>query len=78
MPENTDVASLTKTEALAVLVEDLGQVPLERIRLHRLPDMAEEKDVVELTEDDSLDGGDVFPVFSLKLRDLFEELDRRA
>jgi len=32
----------------------------------------------ELGEDDSLDGGQVLPGFSLPLRDLFAELERRA
>jgi len=36
------------------------------------------EDSVELTEHDTLDGGDLLPGFSLKLRDLFSELDRQA
>ena len=36
------------------------------------------EEVSELGEDDTLDGGDVLPGFSLPLRDLFAELDRQA
>jgi Uma2 family endonuclease len=34
--------------------------------------------VIELTESDRLDGGDVLPGFSLELRELFAELDRHG
>lgn len=42
------MATQTTIETVAELVEDLGGIPLERIRMHPLPGTATEQDVIEM------------------------------
>jgi hypothetical protein len=69
---------------------DLGQVPLQRIRVSPPPGTAAEEDVlraesytgedqfVELSELQALTGGEVLSGFELPLRSLFAKLDQTA
>ena len=83
----------TPIDTLAQLVERLGRIPLERIRLHPYPGTATEEDVLRIEQvtvytgpeanmvygpGDTLDGQPVLTGFCLELDRLFAELDRRS